>query len=265
MAPLATLVVLLGRTSIICGVFVLSLMAYREFARATGLHRHFLMMATVNLGIVAVFVLTLISDPRTPFHGWYGLFMALPAFITGLILTVPVFLNSAKGQLQSVALAITGFLYFGWMFGHLGFLANRNLGPGVFFFLLISVELTDISAFLCGKMFGRTKLRNRISPNKTLEGALGALGVAMLLPWIFRFSLPSFQPLHLILTGLIVGIGGQLGDLSISFIKRDLGIKDMGSLIPGHGGVLDRIDSMIFVVPLFFHMTRWFFPMLLIG
>ena len=80
----------------------------------------------------------------------------------------------------------------------------------------------------------------------------------MLLPWLLWFSFPDFSPALLILTGLIVGIGGQLGDLVISYIKRDIGIKDMGATIQGHGGVLDRVDSMIFVAPIFFHMVRWF-------
>jgi phosphatidate cytidylyltransferase len=100
-----------------------------------------------------------------------------------------------------------------------------------------------------------------ISPNKTWEGSLGALTVSMVLPWIMRFSFPEFGPLQMVLTGLIVGIGGQLGDLSISVIKRDIGIKDMGAAIPGHGGVLDRIDSLIYTAPLFLHMTNYFYKM----
>ena len=106
--------------------------------------------------------------------------------------------------------------------------------------------------------FGKHPLRSIISPKKTWEGALGAFAFSMLLPWLLRFSLPGFGPRELLLTGLIVGVGGQLGDLSISVIKRDVGIKDMGATIPGHGGVLDRIDSLVYAAPLFFHMVRFF-------
>ena len=80
----------------------------------------------------------------------------------------------------------------------------------------------------------------------------------MVLPWLVRFSFPEFGWIELTLAGLIVGIGGQLGDLTISVIKRDIGIKDMGALIEGHGGVLDRVDSLIYVAPLFFHMARYY-------
>jgi phosphatidate cytidylyltransferase len=108
-------------------------------------------------------------------------------------------------------------------------------------------------------LFGRHPLRSEISPKKTWEGALGALIVSMSLPWLLRFSLPEFGPVQLILAGLIVGIGGQLGDLSISVIKRDIGTKDMGASIPGHGGILDRIDSLIYVAPLFMHMAGYYY------
>ena len=114
-----------------------------------------------------------------------------------------------------------------------------------------------MAAFTCGKLFGRHPLRSEISPKKTWEGSIGALAVSLALPWALWFTLPQFGPVDLIAVGLIVGIGGQLGDLSISVIKRDVGVKDMGAAIPGHGGILDRIDSLIYVAPLFFHVVRW--------
>jgi phosphatidate cytidylyltransferase len=259
MVPLILAVVLAGRVATIVSVALLALFAFREFARATGLYRDWWITGAVYVGIIVVAVSSLVQDPWLHRPGWYGLFMALPVYIVSLILVVPIARNRSKGQLQNSAIAILGFIYLGWMFSHVGFLANSPHAYGYLLFLLLAVEGNDIAAFISGKLFGRRKLREEISPNKTWGGALGALAFSMTLPWLLWFSFPHFGPLQLVLTGLIVGIGGQLGDLTISMIKRDIGVKDMGSLIPGHGGLLDRIDSLIFAGPLFFHMVRWFY------
>ena len=259
MVPIVLAVVFAGRAATIVGITLLALFGFKEFARATGLYRDWWMTGAVNVGIVAVAASSLVDDPLLNRPGWYGLFMTLPVYIVSLILMIPIIRNRAKGQLQHVALAILGFIYLGWMFSHVGFLANSPHAYGYLLFLVLAVEGSDVAAFLAGKLFGRRKLRPEISPNKTWGGSLGALAVAMALPWLMRFSFPHFGALQLVLTGVIVGIGGQLGDLTISMIKRDVGVKDMGALIPGHGGLLDRIDSLIFVGPLFFHMVRWFY------
>ena len=257
MAPIVLGCIFLGRTAVIGGVTLLAIFGFREFAKATGLYDDWWLTGRVYLSIVVLGVASYMPDPRQGFSGWYGLFMALPAFVISVIVLVPIMRNRAKGQLQQVALAIVGFIYFGWMFSHLGFLANATFAYGYILYLVFAVELNDIAAFTCGKLFGRHKLRDNISPNKTIEGAVGAVLVSMGLPFLLWFSFPEFGPWDLILTGLIVGIGGQLGDLVISFIKRDIGVKDMGNVIQGHGGILDRVDSMIFVAPIFFHAIRW--------
>ena len=259
MLPLVLGAVLLGRTATIIFFGLVALAGFTEFARATGLYRNWLVTGLVYLGIAAMTAFTLIPPPDEPqTHGWYGMFMALPVYVVAGILLMPILRDRTKGMLQCVALGIVGFIYIGWMFGHLAFLANGRNAAGAILFLLLAVPLCDVAAFTFGKIFGRHKMRPNISPNKTWEGALGAFAVGMVLPWIFRFSLEGFATRELLLAGVIVGIGSQLGDLSISVIKRDIGIKDMGTLIEGHGGVLDRIDSLIYVAPLFFHMTRFF-------
>jgi phosphatidate cytidylyltransferase len=83
--------------------------------------------------------------------------------------------------------------------------------------------------------------------------------ISLALPWAVWFTFPHFAPIDLLVVGLVVGVGGQVGDLAMSVIKRDLGVKDLGSAIPGHGGVLDRIDSLTYVAPLFFHYVRFRF------
>ena len=258
MAPLLLGTIFLGRAATILFVTLVSIFGFKEYARATGLYRDWAMTALVYLGIAAVGVVSFVPDPRLGRPGWYGLFAILPAYVIAAILLVPIVRNRSQGQLQSIALALLGFLYIGWMLGHTSYLANANHAYGYLLYLIFAVELNDVAAFTFGSLFGRHPLRSNISPKKTWEGSLGALGVSLALPWLMRFSIPHFSALELVLTGLIVGIAGQLGDLSISVIKRDLGIKDMGAVLEGHGGILDRVDSLIYVAPLFFHMVRWF-------
>ena len=248
-----------GRFVSIMFFSLLAIFGFKEFARATGLYRDWWMTGAAYLAIVCVGMVTLITDPNNSQPGWYGLFMTLPVYAIAALLIVPILRNQPAGQVQTVSLAIVGFVYIGWMFGHLGFLTNSAHAYGYLLYLIVAVEVNDVAAFVFGKLFGRHKLRSNISPNKTWEGSLGALAVSLVLPWALWFSFPHFGPLQLILAGLIIGVGGQLGDLSISFIKRDLGIKDTGAVIPGHGGILDRLDSLIYTSPLFLHMVDYFY------
>ncbi len=263
MAPLVFVFVFGGRVAMIVFICFIAALGFKEFARATGLYRDWWMVSAVYLGITAIGITSLIRQPNgaEAGEGWYGLFIVLPVYVVALIVLIPIVRNEVRGQLQGLALAIVGFIYIGWMFGHLAFLANATNAYGYLLYIIFATEINDVAAFACGKLFGKHPFRSNISPKKTWEGALGALLVSLALPWLLRFSFPYFGTPQLILTGLIVGIGGQLGDLSISVIKRDIGIKDMGAGIPGHGGILDRVDSLIYVAPLFFHMAGFFYPM----
>ena len=140
------------------------------------------MIGTVYLGIIACAVVSLVTDPSRGVSGWYGMFIVLPIYVVALILIVPIVRNRAEGQVQAISLAVVGFIYTGWMFGHLIFLVNSKYAYGYLLYLLFAVQVSDVAAFTCGKVFGRHRLRSSISPNKTWEGALGALTVAMVLP-----------------------------------------------------------------------------------
>lgn len=250
MAGIGLVCVALGRFAVITGVALLSIFAFREYAAASDLQRDTRMCAVVYIGIVAVGVAACYSFS----HG-YRVFMAVPVVVIGLVILVPIIRNQAQDGLQKIALGVFGFIFIGWMFGHLGLLAGAANSYGLLCYIVFATESADISAFVFGRLFGKHSLRSNISPRKTIEGAVGGLVVAMVLPWALRFSLPFFSATQLVATGLIVGFGGLLGDLTVSVLKRDLGIKDMSRTIPGHGGILDRIDSLIFVAPLFMHLS----------
>ncbi|MEM7455469.1 MAG: phosphatidate cytidylyltransferase [Planctomycetota bacterium] len=257
MIPIAFAVLLAGRLPTVAGFTMLSIAGFYEFARVTEVATNRWQTWSVLLLICVTFGCIALPQPDQP--GWMGLFQAMPAWAAGILLAIPVLQDRASGELRKVALSIVGFLYIGWMFAHIGWLANSEYAAGYLLYFLFAVGVTDVSAFTFGSVFGRRALRPNISPNKTVEGAIGAFLVAMVLPWLLRFSFPeSVGPLQLILFGLIVGIGGQLGDLAISMVKRDRNVKDMGDAIPGHGGVLDRIDSLIFTSPVLFHTLKFF-------
>ena len=254
LAPVMIVPLVTGRLPAILGVGVLSALCYREFARATGLFRERLVSALVALGIVLVTFA--IAD------NWLGFFDALMSLVVCAVVIFSLFSDQPKGYIQRVALGVLAFMFFGVSLGHFSFLANDRLGPPLQLSILVCIELNDIFAYCTGKAFGRRKLSPNTSPNKTIGGALGAAVLttalfATLGHFIFKGT-PLDTPLHLIPLGVLLSLTGQWGDLVMSSIKRDLGIKDMAATIPGHGGLLDRFDSLIFVGPALFHYMRYF-------
>ncbi len=249
--PMMAIPLGLGRGATIAGVTLLSLACFHEFARATGLYRDWYFTGAVFTAIVCLNYVAWIR--------WYGMFLVLPMYAVALLLVIPVLRNRTEGMIQHAGLSIMGFLYFGWFLGHLSYLTNLRFALPYLLFLTLAVALNDVSAFATGKLFGRRALLRRVSPRKTWGGAIGCVVATAAVVWALRSLLPRFGALQLVLSALIVGVGGQLGDLVVSVVKRDLGVKDLGSVFPGHGGWLDRFDSLIFVSPLFYHMIAFFY------
>jgi phosphatidate cytidylyltransferase len=108
---------------------------------------------------------------------------------------------------------------------------------------------SDTAAYFVGRKFGTTKLAPRISPKKTLEGSAGGLGASVIGAFIMSFFLPGLAPLDAIALGILAGSAGQAGDLMVSALKRSSGVKDSGGILPGHGGILDRVDALAFTGP----------------
>jgi len=254
LTPLIVVPILLGAAWTILGVGILSLLCYREYARATGLFREKAVSLVVVLGILAV--------TFTELDHWYRLFVALVPFSIGVIAIVAILRDQPQGYIQRVALGVLGFVLFGSCLGHLGYLANdRNYRP-MLLLIFLNVELNDVFAFMVGKTLGKRKLAPNTSPKKTVTGAVGALVLTTLLMMgvgslVFQETVLASLA-HLVILGVLLSVLGQFGDLMLSSIKRDLGIKDMAATIPGHGGLLDRFDSVILVAPAVFHYINYF-------
>ena len=198
---------------------------------------------------------------------WYGMFLVfLPIYIF-LFLPLPmVMLGQTEGFLQTVGSLHWGLMLTVYTLSHLAYLlilpAQTSVplgGQGLLLYLVFLTEINDIAQYLIGKTWGQHKVVPKVSPNKTIEGMIGGVGVTtvlslLLAPWLTPF--PFYQALVL---GGLLSVTGFVGDVTVSALKRDLGIKDSGQMIPGHGGILDRVDSLTFTAPLFFHFTVFFY------
>lgn len=157
-----------------------------------------------------------------------------------------------------VAAGLAGTLYVSLF---LFFYLIRNLEGGTvwIFILLAGTWAGDTAAYFVGKKFGRHKLAPRLSPGKTVEGALGGMaGSVLAVSAVYLFYPPAASLFAIILLALLVGFFGMMGDLFESSLKRSAGIKDTGTIIPGHGGVLDRFDSMLFTAPAAYYFVTFF-------
>jgi len=123
---------------------------------------------------------------------------------------------------------------------------------------VIVVQLSDVFQYIWGKLLGKRKIAPTISPNKTWEGFVGGVATAVALGTALWWMTP-FSPLGALAMSVAIALMGFAGGLTMSAIKRDRGVKDFGATIEGHGGILDRMDSVCFSAPLFFHLTRWIF------
>jgi phosphatidate cytidylyltransferase len=132
-------------------------------------------------------------------------------------------------------------------------------GLGLLFFLVMLTQFNDVAQYTWGKLTGRHKVTPTVSPKKTWEGLIGGIATTTLLASLIGPYLTPMDFRWSALAGLIIGVSGFLGDITMSAMKRDLGVKDTGGLIPGHGGILDRVDSLTYAAPVFTHFFRYFF------
>jgi phosphatidate cytidylyltransferase len=162
----------------------------------------------------------------------------------------------ANSDRWSLVVAVT--FYVGWLGSYFGLLRFGNNGRDWVLFLLFVTFASDTGAYAVGRLFGRHKLAPQISPAKTIEGAFGGLiasaAVAVLAGALLRLH---GSPWRMLALGLAVSVAAQLGDLAESALKRRLEIKDAGSLVPGHGGLLDRLDSLLFTGAVVYYAVRW--------
>ncbi|GLR06675.1 phosphatidate cytidylyltransferase [Vibrio hyugaensis] len=191
---------------------------------------------------------------------WYGMYIIfIPVYMFLYLPMVAVIIGDTKGFIRSAGIIHWALMLTVFCVSHMAYLLvlpskNPSAGSmGMLLFLLVSTQFNDVCQYVWGKAFGKHKIVPKVSPNKTWQGFLGGALTTIVVSY---FMAPYLTPLTAsqgLVAGIIIAFSGFIGDLVISSVKRDLKIKDTSLFIPGHGGILDRIDSLMFTAPLFFH------------
>jgi phosphatidate cytidylyltransferase len=196
---------------------------------------------------------------------WYGLFsIFIPVYAYLLVPIRCVFSGDCKEFLARTSKIQWGLMVCVYFVSYAPALLSLKISGyqgengELLVFLVAVVQLSDVLQYIFGKCFGRRPIAPEISPNKTVEGFLGGVISAVLAGTLLWWITP-FTPWQAAIMSLIIALMGFWGGLVMSAIKRDRGVKDYGTIIPGHGGIMDRIDSLCFAAPIFFHLTRYYF------
>ncbi|MGR9085749.1 MAG: phosphatidate cytidylyltransferase [Gammaproteobacteria bacterium] len=199
--------------------------------------------------------------------GWYGLFIVfIPVYVFLLLPMRMILIGETQGFLRAAGTLHWGLMITVFSLSHMAFLLvlppEKNPAGGsmgLLIYLVFLTEINDVAQYLWGKRFGRRQVSPKVSPNKTIAGFLGGVLTTTALAGVLA---PHLTPLSFgtsLVAGLLIGVAGFVGDVTISALKRDIGVKDSGHLLPGHGGILDRLDSLTYTAPLFFHAVHYLY------
>lgn len=252
-------IVWIGWWALLPALVFLSVMGLFEYIRM--LDRNDIDVRRVSLGVfaAALIVASLPMWPQAPWPGgsWRE---AVLTVAVGYMLVMEV-MRPGERPLERIVYSLFGLLYIPWLLGYfllLRYTPNAELGLLYFALPLMATISADVGGFFVGYFFGKRKLAPEVSPAKTIEGALGGLLLSFLTVLLMTQLTHIWSPLDALLYSILVASASQLGDLSESLMKRALKTKDSGTSLPGHGGFLDRLDSLLFAVPatyLFLHIS----------
>ncbi len=186
----------------------------------------------------------------------------LTLILLALLLYALLTKRSLTESIPAIASTLLGIFYVSWLFSHLTLLYNFKYGREFIFYLLLVVWSGDTGAYYSGKAFGKHRLAPLISPKKTIEGAVGGTVASLLTSCLAKLTfLPLLGYKDCVLLGLLLAVVAQLGDLCESMLKRGANVKDSGTILPGHGGILDRVDGVLFAAPVLYYYSLIFLVM----
>ncbi|MEO0599017.1 MAG: phosphatidate cytidylyltransferase [Chloroflexota bacterium] len=231
-------------------VAIAMLLCIIEYSRATKLPTN--QQAFLYIFVVITLLVVIFRPP---------LFAALPALVMFLLTAQPILSNRPESLLRAPKIVSWGYMYTTWTLAHGILMLGFPNDTGILIIVIVGCALADIGAYVVGKAIGKTVIAPKINPRKAWEGIIGDLIGATIAVAVFSFAVPEYPLPLLIGLVFIIGIGSSWGDILSSTAKRNADIKDWGAIIPGHGGVIDRLNSLIIVLPLTYYYLVLFAPM----
>ncbi|MFN8945022.1 MAG: phosphatidate cytidylyltransferase [Pseudobdellovibrionaceae bacterium] len=181
----------------------------------------------------------------------------LPMFVLGVSCLVPIVRNNYKRMIQYISITLLSFIFLGWSFLHLGLILNLPNGLYQMLYIIVLTEFCDNTNIALSRYFGKMKLAPRINPKRTVGSTLVSIILTLGLAVLMRFLLPDQNDRYWLASGLVASLGGIIGDLVMTVIRKDAGVKIVGHFILGRGDFLQRMDRLIFVAPIFYYVMKW--------
>lgn len=254
--PLVLLIIYLGGIVYLVFVEALIILGLLEYMRLARISPTRVKMISVLAAVALGLLVTLSNGQNFPFHHNPADFLITLYLI--LLLLFTTFTKYRQGSWQNSAAAIFGVFYIGWNLSYLLLIREEfSLGREYIYFMFILIWIVDTSAYFVGMRWGHKKLAPSISPHKSKEGAIGAIISALIIAVILKLWLLPQKPwLSVLVLALLIAVVAQLSDLVESALKRNFEAKDSGSLVPGHGGILDRFDSFLLTSPVVYYFIK---------
>ncbi|HHT9111028.1 MAG TPA: phosphatidate cytidylyltransferase [Candidatus Brocadiaceae bacterium] len=261
---------------VMAGVFILAIALSRKvsviffaFVSFLALKEYFSIIETRRADRRVLFwaYLSILIQYFWIWEAWYGMFIIfIPVFMFLFLPFRMVVIGETSGYLKAAGTIHWGLMKTVFCMGHIAYLlvlpADKNPmggGAALVLYLTFLTQFNDVSQYVWGKCFGKHKVVPLVSPGKTWEGLIGGVITTMFLAFFLAPYLTPLTRYESTVVGIMIGLGGFIGDITVSAMKRDLGLKDSGTLLPGHGGILDRINSLMYTAPLFFHYVYYLY------
>lgn len=247
-APLVFVLIGSGHPWPIVGLVIGGIFACKEFFQMTGMYHRNTYVWLTYFSLIAM-GLAIMNNDKTMYE-------FVPMVSLGIACLLPIVHNEAKNMIQYVSLSFLACNFMGWSFLHIGWILQGQNGPFYAIYLVLLTEVCDNTALGVSKLFGKRKILENIASYRTIEGIVVSVIVTIFIGYAMRHLLPDRSPKYWLTISLVAIVVGGLGGIVLSWIRRDLGLRETGAFIIGRGGVLDRIERLIFAAPILYYVLQ---------